>query len=159
MTRARARAPRGERAAGVAPRNRGPNVTLLATLTPGGMGPALLTPGATARDVFDGFGERTLAPELRPGRVVVLDSLSAHKSARARAPVEAAGCRLLFLPPYSPDLNPIELLFSPVKGRLRAAAARAPDDLLAAVADAPAAVPPDHARACSAHCGYPIPDQ
>ena len=159
MTRARARAPRGERAVGVAPRNRGPNVTLLAALTPGGMGPALLIPGATTRDVFDGFVERFLVPALRQGQVVVLDNLSVHKSARARELVEAAGCRLLFLPPYSPDFNPIELLFSPVKGRLRSAAARTPDDLLAAVAAALAAVTPDHARACYAHCGYPIPDQ
>ena len=159
MTRTRARAPRGQRAPGVAPRNRGPNVTLLATLTPGGMGPALLIPGATTRPVFDGFVERFLVPALRPGQTVVLDNLAVHKSARARELIEAAGCRVHFLPPYSPDFNPIELLFSPIKGRLRAAAARTPDDLLAAVAAALAAVTPDHARACYAPCGYPVPDQ
>jgi transposase len=159
MTRARARAPRGERARGAVPRNHGPTVTLLAALTPDGMGPALLIPGATTRPVFDGFVAEFLVPTLRPGQTVVLDNLSVHKSEHARALVEAAGCRLLFLPPYSPDFNPIELLFSPIKGRLRAAAARTADGLLAAVGAALAAVTPDHARACYAHCGYHLPDQ
>jgi len=159
MTRTRARSPRGTRAAGSAPRNRGPNVTLLASLTPAGMGPAVLIPGAATRPVFDRFVADLLAPSLRPGQTVVLDNLAVHKSARARALIEAAGCRPLFLPAYSPDFSPIELLFSPIKTRLRAAAARTPDDLLAAVAEALAAVTTGHARACYHHCGYRITDQ
>src|SRR5262249_41443774 len=108
MTRRRARAPRGQRAQGRVPRNRGPDVTLLAVLGPQGIATALSIEGATTRPVFDAFVEHLLVPALRPGQTVVLDNLAVHKSAAAQALVEAAGCRLLFLPPYSPDLNPIE---------------------------------------------------
>ncbi len=157
LTRRRARAPRGERAVGRIPRNHGPNVTLLAALTPQGIGPALILPGAVDSAAFAVYAERVLAPRLRPGQVVVLDNLSAHKSADARRAVEAAGGRLLFLPPYSPDFNPIELAFAKVKARLRAAAERTHDGLVVATASAIDAITAADARAFYAHCGFPLP--
>jgi transposase len=157
MTRRRARAPRGERAVGCTPRNHGPNVTLLATLTPEGIGPAVALPGAVDGAAFVAYAERILAPSLRPGQVVILDNLSAHKSEAARTAVEAVGARLLFLPPYSPDFNPIELAFAKVKARLRAAAERSPEGLVAATAAAIDAVSTTDARGFYAHCGFPLP--
>jgi transposase len=156
FTRLRSRAPRGQRAFGRAPRNRGPNVTPLAVLGPGGVVTALAIPGATTRPVFDAFVADFLLPALRPGQTVVLDNLSVHKSASALALVEAAGCRLRFLPPSSPDLNPIEPVFAKVKTALRAAAARSPDDLLAATKAALDTVTAQDAAGCYADCGYPL---
>jgi transposase len=157
MTRRRARAPRGERAVGRAPRNHGPNVTLLAALTPQGIGPALVIAGAVDGAAFAAYAEQVLAPSLRPGQVVVLDNLSAHKSADAREAVEAVGARLLFLPAYSPDFNPIELAFAKVKARLRAAAERTHDGLVATTASAIDAITAADARGFYAHCGFPLP--
>jgi transposase len=159
FTRLRARAPRGERAPGVVPRNHGPNVTLLAVLGPTGITTALSIAGATTRPVFDTFVAEFLVPALRPGQTVVLDNLSVHKSAHAQALVDAAGCRLRFLPAYSPDFNPIEPVFAKVKTALRAAAARSPDDLLTATKAALDAVTADDAAGCYADCGFPLPMQ
>jgi transposase len=157
MTRRRARAPRGARAVGRVPRNHGPNVTLLAALTPEGIGPTLAITGAVDGAAFAAYAERVLAPSLRPGQVVVLDNLSAHKSPAARTAIEAAGGRLLFLPAYSPDFNPIELAFATIKHRLRAAAARTSDGLVAATAGAIDAVSAADARGFYAHCGFALP--
>jgi transposase len=157
LTRRRARAPRGERAVGRTPRNHGPNVTLLATLTPAGIGPAVAISGAVDGAAFGADAERVLAPSLRPGPVVILDNLRAHKSEMARTAGEAVGARLLFLPPYSPDFNPIELAFAKVKERLRAAAERSPEGLFAATAAAIDAVSPTDTRGFYAHCGFPLP--
>jgi transposase len=90
-------------------------MTLLAALTPAGIGPAVTIPGAVDGAAFVAYAERILAPSLRPGQVVVLDNLRAHKSADAHTAIEAVGCRLLFLPAYSPDFNPIELAFAKIK--------------------------------------------
>src|SRR5215212_7207659 len=95
--------PRGERAYSNVPRNRGPNTTLLASMTSEGMGPCLAVEGATTRVVFEAYAEKVLVPSLRRGQVV-MDNLSAHKGERVRELVESAGCELLYLPPYSPDL-------------------------------------------------------
>ena len=84
-----------------------------------GLGPCLAVEGATTREVLEVYLERALAPSLRLGQVVVMDNLSAHKGSRVKEIVEAVGCELLYLPPYSPDLNPIEQAFSKVKGLLR----------------------------------------
>jgi transposase len=158
LTRPRARAPRGERAVGRLPRNRGPNVTLLAALGPAGIGEAAVVEGAVDGAAFAAYLEQFLVPSLRPGQVVVLDNLSVHRGARARALVEGAGCRLLFLPAYSPDFNPIEPAFAKVKQLLRRAGARSFDALVAAIGAALDAVTPADARAFFAHCGYPLPD-
>ena len=157
MTRRRARAPRGERAVGRTPRNHGPNMTLLAALTPDGIGPAVAIPGAVDGAAFVAYAQRVLAPSLRPGQIVILDNLSAHKREEARSAVEAAGACLLFLPPYSPDFNPIELAFAKVKQRLRTAAERTPEGLCAATAAAIDAVSATDARGFYAHCGFPLP--
>src|SRR5215208_1392358 len=112
---------RGERAFGSAPRNWGKNVTLLGSITRRGLGPCLAVEGPTTREVFEAYLERVLAPALGPGRVVVMDNLSAHKGGRVKEIVQARGCELLYLPPYSPDFNPIEQAFSKIKGLLRRA--------------------------------------
>lgn len=156
LTRRRARAPRGQRAVAQVPRNHGPNITLLAALTPQGIGPALTIPGAVDGAVFAVYAQRVLAPSLRPGQVVILDNLSAHKREEARLAVEAVGARLLFLPAYSPDFNPIELAFAKIKEHLRAAAQRTPEGLLAATSTAIAAVSAADARGFFAHCGFTL---
>jgi transposase len=152
----RARAPRGERAFGSAPRNRGKNTTLLASMGPEGMGPCVAVRGATTAKVFEAYVEQALAPVLRPGQVVVLDNLNAHKGERVRELVEARGCELLFLPAYSPDFSPIEEAFSKVKGRLRREKARTKEALLEAIGRALDAVSGRDARGWFAHCGYPL---
>lgn len=117
---------RGERARLSAPRNRGKNTTLLASMTLSGMGPTLAVAGGTTKEVFEAYVERVLAPTLRPGQVVVLDNLAAHKGEEVRELVEARGCEVLFLPAYSPDYNPIEEAFSKIKGLLCARRRPAP---------------------------------
>ena len=124
---------KGERAFGSAPRNWGKNVTLLASITHRGLGPCLAVEGSTTREVFEAYLEQVLAPALRPGRVVVMDNLSAHKGGRVKEIVEARGCELLYLPPYSPDFNPIEQAFSKIKGLLRRARARTRESLIEAM--------------------------
>src|SRR5215213_5697233 len=117
MTRLRARAPRGERAYGKVPRNRGKNTTLLASMGAEGMGPCMAVVGSTTKAVFETYLERVLAPSLRPGQVVVMDNLGAHRGERVRALVEARGCSLVYLPPYSPDFSPIQEAFSKLSRR------------------------------------------
>lgn len=125
MTRLRARAPRGKRAYGKVPRNRGKNTTLIAAITlQEGLGEAVTIKGATDAEVFEAYVEKFLAPTLQEGQVVVLDGLGAHRTQRVRELVEATGADLLFLPSYLPDLNPIEEAFSKVKGLVRKAGAR-----------------------------------
>jgi transposase len=156
MTRLRARAPRGERAYGKVPRNRGTNTTLLASMTADGMGACALVVGSTSGAVFEAYVEQVLTPALRPGQVVVLDNLAAHKGERVRRLVEARGCELLFLPPYSPDFSPIEEAFSKVKALLRRAAARTREALAEAIGRALDAVSERDARGWFAHCGYVV---
>jgi transposase len=115
--------------------------------------------GAVDGDAFAAYARDVLAPDLRPGQVVVLDNLSAHKDERARAAVAGAGARLLFLPAYSPDLNPIELAFAKIKADLRRAAAREREALVEAIREAIDAVTAADARGFFAHCGFPLPGQ
>ena len=150
---------RGERAFGSAPRNWGKNVTLLASLTTQGTGPCLAVEGSATRGVFETYLERVLAPSLRPGRVVVMDNLSAHKGGRVKEIVEGRGCEVLYLPPYSPDLNPIEQAFSKVKGSVRKAEARTREALIGAMGRALDAVTAKDARGFFGHCGYRTADQ
>jgi transposase len=160
MTRLRARAPRGERAYGKVPRNRGKNTTLLASMGAEGMGPCLAAVvGGTTKGVFEAYVERVLAPALRPGQAVVLDNLGAHKGERVRELVEGRGCALLFLPPYSPDFSPIEEAFGKTKAMLRRAAARTREALVDAIGRALDAVSGRDARGRFAHCGYAVEAQ
>ena len=141
MARLRARAPKGERAFGKVPRNRGPNQTLIASITlEGGMGEAIAIEGATDAELFETYVEEFLAPTLRAGQVVVLDGLGAHRTERVRNLIEARGCDLVFLPSYSPDLNPIEEAFSKIKNIVRKAGARTREALDEAISKALAAV-------------------
>jgi transposase len=145
---------KGQRAFGSAPRNWGKNVTLVASITRRGLGPCLAVEGATTRKVFETYLERVLAPTLRSGQVVVMDNLSAHKGGRVREIVEGAGCELAYLPPYSPDLNPIEQAFAKVKGLLRKAEARTREALVEAMGRALSAVSARDVRGFFGHCGY-----
>jgi transposase len=122
------------------PRNRGPNTTLLASMKAEGMGPCMAVVGSTTREVFEAYVERVLAPSLRPGQIVVMDNLTAHKGDRVSELIEERGCELLYLPPYSPDFNPIEEAFAKIKGLLRKAEARTREALVEAMGTAISAV-------------------
>jgi transposase len=141
------------------PRNWGANVTLLASMSAEGIGPSLAVEGSTTREVFEVYLEYFLAPTLRPGQIVVMDNLSAHKGGRVRELVEERGCELLFLPPYSPDLNPIEEAFAKLKALLRRAGARTREALIEAMGRALDAVTARDARGFFEHCGYRKPAQ
>ena len=139
------------------PRNWGRNVTLLSSMTRHGMhgmGPSVAVEGATTKAVFEAYIEQALVPSLHPGQVVIMDNLSAHKGERVRALVERAGCEILYLPPYSPDFNPIEEAFSKVKSLLRKAQARTHRMLIEALGSALASVSPSDARGFFEHSGY-----
>jgi transposase len=99
--------------------NRDTNKTLLSSMSSEGMGPSMAIEGSTTKEVFEAYVGHFLAPTLRRGQVMVMDNLSAHKGERVRKVIEDRGCQLLYLPPYSPDLNPIEEAFSKVKRLLR----------------------------------------
>jgi transposase len=146
---------RGERARLSAPRNRGKNTTLLASMTSEGLGPCLAVVGGTTKGVFEAYVERVLVPTLQPGQVVVADNLAAHKGEEVRELIEGRGCSLLFLPPYSPDYNPIEEAFSKIKGLLRGTRARTREALIEALEEAISAVTAQDARGFFKHCGYP----
>ncbi len=150
----------GERARCTAPRNRGKNTTLLSSMSAEGMGPSLAVTGAVDAEVFEAYLERVLLPKLRPGRIVVMDNLlSAHKTRKVGRLIEDAGCELLYLPPYSPDLNPIEEAFAKIKNLLRKAEARTRETLLEAMGQAISSVTDEDARGFFQHCGYGTPVQ
>ncbi len=157
LTRRYARAPRGERATGSVPRNYGTSTTMVAALSIGGLGAVMTLEGALDTIAFDVYVERFLCPTLRHGQVVVMDNLSVHKGDSARAMIEAAGCNVLFLPPYSPDFSPIELTFSKVKEALRAMGARTQAELDDAIGEAIGTVRQSDAIGWFMHCGYSPP--
>ena len=132
---------------------------MLASMSAEGMGPTLAVEGSTTREVFEVYLEHFLVPALRPGQVVVMDNLSAHKGGRVRELVEERGCEVLFLPPYSPDLNPIEEAFAKLKALLRRAGARTCEALIEAMGRALDAVTARDARGFFEHCGYRTPAQ
>lgn len=154
MTRRYGRAPRGRRVEAAVPHGHWKVVTLTASVRLGGVGPCLAFDGATNAAWFETYVERCLAPSLRPGDVVVMDNLSCHKTAEADRLIRAAGAELRFLPAYSPDLNPIEEMFSKVKGSLRSAAARTVDGLIDAMGDALRAVTDRDVLGWFRHRGY-----
>ena len=156
MDRLRSRAPRGLRAYGKVPRNRGKNTTLIASMSLCGMGEAMCIRGATDAKAFEVYVEHFLAPTLLEGQVVVLDKLGAHRPQRVRELIEERGADLVFLPSYSPDLNPIEEAFSKIKNLLRKLGARTHDALLEAMEEALSRVTPDDAAGWFDHCGYEV---
>jgi transposase len=145
---------RGQRVCFEAPRNWGANVTLLSSMSFEGMGPSLAMEGSTTREVFETYVDRVLAPSLSSGQIVVMDNLSSHRGSRIKELIEARGCELIYLPPYSPDFNPIEEAFSKVKGLLRRAEARTREALLEAMGRALDAVSASDARGFFEHPGY-----
>ena len=147
---------RGQRALCSAPRNWGANVTLLASMSLSGIGPSLAVEGATTKAVFGAYVERVLAPKLKPGQIVVMDNLSSHKGSRVRELIEERGCTLLYLPPYSPDLNPIEGAFAKLKALLRRAGARTREALIEAMGRALDEVTAGDARGFFEHRGYRV---
>jgi transposase len=149
-----ARAPKGERATGSIPRNRGKNTTLIASLSLEGMGAAMILEGSVNGAAFELYVEQFLAPSLHAGQIVVMDNLSAHKGERVRQAVEAKGCQVLFLPGYSPDFSPIEETFSKLKSSLRRAGARTREALEEAICQALLTVTDQDARGWFGHCGY-----
>ena len=154
LTPVRGRSPRGKRVVGRVPRGRWEAITLLVTLTPNGFGPGLQLGGALDRGAFDTFVTRVLVPTLRPGDAVVLDNLSVHKSAVAQRAVEAIGARLIFLPAYSPDFNPIEQAFATLKQHLRACNARMVETVMAATQEIYPRITATDARGYYRHAGY-----
>ena len=136
------------------PRNRGPNTTLLSSMTIEGMGPSMAVEGSTTAEVFEAYLEHLLVPELNPGQVVVMDNLGAHKPKRVKELIEDRGCQLLYLPDYSPDYNPIEEAFSKIEGLLRKVGARTRETLVEAVGRALSAVSSRDAQGFFEHAGY-----
>lgn len=149
-----ARAPRGQRAYGRVPQRRRRNTTVVASLTHRGAGPAMAIPGAMNAVAFVAYLQQVLIPTLVRGQIVVMDNRSAHRNARVAPLLPAAGCRVVYLPVYSPDCNPIEEMFSKVKGNVRKAEARTHDALVVAVGAALETVPARDARGWFRHRGY-----
>lgn len=154
MTRTHARSPRGTRAFGSAPRNWGDNVSILGALCLRGTLEPMCVNGATNGPVFLAYLEHCLVPQLWPGAVVVMDNLGAHKVKGVREKIEAAGARLLYLSPYSPDFNPIEMAWSKLKTSLRRVAARTTEALDRAIGEGLRAITTTDAHGYFAHCGY-----
>jgi transposase len=157
MVPLRARAPKGERAFGKAPKNWENNVTLISSMNLGGMGASMSIEGSADGDAFLAYVERFLCPTLKRGQIVVMDNLQVHKMKKVRELIEGRGCSLVFLPSYSPDFNPIEEAFSKIKGFLRKAKARSFEALVQATGGALSAVTKEDARGFFAHCGYETP--
>ena len=154
MQRTYAWAPKGERAVASAPRNTPINTTTIAAMTPEGMRPSLVISGGVDQGTFAAYLEQVLAPSLRAGQIVLADNLSAHKSARAQEIIARCGCRLLYVPAYSPDYSPIELAIAKIKVELQRLAARSREALEDAIGKALAQISAAEARAFFLHCGY-----
>jgi transposase len=157
LTRLFGRAASGERVAEATPGYSGKHYTIIAALGLTQVSAAWLLEEAMTREAFEVYVTQVLAPTLCVGDVVLLDNLNVHKSELARHCIEARGARLEFLPPYSPDLNPIEKCWAKVKAVLRRMKARTFDELVEALDLAFQAITPEDARAWFAHCGYLIP--
>ena len=156
MTRTRGRAPRGVRVIEKVPHGHWQTTTMISAIRTTGPCAAAVVTGATDSEVFLAYVEHVLVPELTEGDVVILDNLQPHKAAGVKEMIEAAGAKLLYLPPYSPDFNPIENMWSKVKQYLRSAAARTFDALQEAVTSALHTVTPDDCLGYFRHCGYAI---
>lgn len=155
-TRRYGRAPGGQRVDAAVPLHNGPNVTIVAALTPQGLQAVMELDGAVNTASFAAYLDQVLGPTLQAGDVVVLDNLRVHKAAGLAELVEARGARLLYLPPYSPDFTPIELAFSKLKTHLRTAAARTREALTQAVRTALDWVTAQDAHGWFHHCGYHV---
>jgi transposase len=157
MVPLRARAPKGERAFGKAPRNWKENVTLISSISlAGGIGASMSVEGSADGEAFLLYVEHFLCPSLKHGQIVVMDNLQVHKMRRVRELIEGCGCSVVFLPPYSPDFNPIEEAFSKIKGILRKAKASTFEALVEATGQALSAVTREDVGGFFGHCGYGV---
>jgi transposase len=157
LARLRGRSPIGQRLVAKVPCGHWKTSTMISAVgLRGAFAPAVFD-GATDREVFRAYVQQVLAPQLRPGDIVILDNLSPHKAAGVREAIEAAGATLLYLPPYSPDFNPIENLWSKLKTSLRAAAARTFDELCHAIAAGLRTITVRDCHGFFQHCGYATP--
>jgi len=156
MTRLRGRALRGKRLIDKTPHGHWKTTTLIAALGIEGIRCSTVVDGAVNGDIFEAFVEHVLLPKLKPGDIVIMDNLSSHKRHRTRELIEGAGARLEFLPPYSPDLNPIETVFSKIKHLLRSLACRTKHALWQSVQGVLDAVTSNDAFNCFRHCGYSL---
>jgi transposase len=141
---------------GTVPQNYGANLTMIAALSLHGIEAVMTIEGATDAEVFHAYAEQVLGPTLRPGDIVVLDNLSAHKIATIRTIIEGRGAQLFYLPPYSPDLAPIERAWSKIKTSLRAAKARTREALELAIQHALTTITAADAHGWFIHCGYTV---
>jgi transposase len=156
MTRLRGRSPVGQRLVEKVPHGHWKTTTLIAALGISGIHCSTVVDGAVNGDVFQAFVQQVLVPQLQPGDVVIMDNLSSHKRARTRELIEAAGASVMFLPPYSPDLNPIEMIFAKVKHLLRSLACRTVDALWQTMQSVLDQVTASDAANCFRHCGYTL---
>jgi transposase len=156
LTRLYGRAAPGERVVEASPGFSGPHYTTVAALTLQGVHAPFVFKGSMDSPTFETYIEYILGPDLAADDLVIMDNLSPHKQDRIRTLIEARGATVEFLPPYSPDLNPIEKCWSKAKAYLRKAKARTFDELLTALAEALRSISPQDAAAWFAHCGYAI---
>ena len=156
MTRLRGRTQRGARLVDKTPHGHWKTTTLIGALGVRGMPWSMVVDGAVNSDLFEAFIDQVLVPALTPGDIVVMDNLSSHKRPKVRERIEAAGAQLLYLPPYSPDLNPIEMIFSKIKQLLRSLAARTQRALWDSMQSVLDKVTPADAIHCFRHAGYTL---
>jgi transposase len=154
MTREYARGPSGERVVGIVPRNRGVVLTVVGAVALDGVRAMMAYEGGTSAEAFLRFARDALVPSLHPGDVVVLDNLGAHRAVGVREAIESAGARILYLPPYHPELNPIELAWSKLKALLKAIGARDIQALAAALKHTKDLLTPSDLEGWFRHCGY-----
>jgi transposase len=156
MARLRGWAPKGDRCRAAVPHGHWKTITFVGGLTLSGFCAPMLLDGPMDGEAFRAWCEQMLAPNLRAGDIVIMDNLPAHKVGGVRAAIEARGAELLYLPPYSPDLNPIENAFAKLKAHVRKAAARTVDTLEIAVANALRQFEPNECINFFAHAGYDL---
>ncbi len=154
MTRLRGRAKGGQRCVDETPSGHWSTMTMISSIRLDGTTACMAIEGATSGDVFEAYACDILCPTLKPGDIVIMDNLSAHKRQATIDIIESTGARVRFLPPYSPDLNPIEKMWSKVKEFLRATKARTKELLYDAIAAALKTVAPGDAEGWFASCGY-----
>lgn len=159
MARRYGRAPRGERLVASVPHGHWKTTTFLAALRHDSLTAPCVVDGPINGAAFLAYVEQFLAPALKPGDIVVMDNLSSHKVVGVREAIEAHGASILYLPPYSPDLNPIEHAFAKFKAILRKAAARTVDDLWDAIAEAIRSFPPQECLNYILDAGYVLPNR
>lgn len=156
MTRLRGRALKGQRLVAKVPHGHWKTTTLIAALGQAGMRCSMTIDGAVNRDAFEAFVEQILVPALSPGDTVVMDNLSSHKGIGVRELIESAGAKVMYLPPYSPDLNPIEMAFSKLKQLMRSAAHRTMDALWSDTQRLLDQITTSDVQGFFGHCGYTL---